>query len=80
MMQCTKQCVVVIVYIEASRRHLHIVALAVYCATLHRQIIVAKRKTMLVSTPSVRSPPLLAATRIDFACNGLAVDLTLSNT
>ena len=45
-------------------------ALAVYCATLHMEINVAKTKVMVVSKPSVRSPSSVASV---FTCNGLPV-------
>ena len=45
-------------------------ALAVYCATLHMEINVAKTKVMVVSKHSVRSPPVATV----FTCNGLPVE------
>lgn len=46
--------------------------LAVYCATLYMDNNVAKTKVMMVvSKPSVRLPPPMAAI---FTCNGLAAE------
>ena len=57
----------------SSPEHLQalIDALAVYCATLHMGVNVAKTKVMVVSKPFVRSPPPVASV---FTCNGLPVE------
>ena len=57
----------------SSPEHLHalIDALAIYCVTLHMEINVAKTKVMVVSKPSGRVPPPVAAV---FTCSGLAVE------
>ena len=55
--------------VAGSPEHLQalIDALAVYCATLHMDINVAKTKVMAVSKPSVRQPPPVATV---LTCNG----------
>ena len=59
--------------VASSPEHLQtlIDALAVYRATVHMEINVAKTKVMVVSKPSVRQPPPVATV---FTCNGLTVE------
>ena len=59
--------------VASSPEHLQtlIDALAIYCATLHKEINVAKTKVMMVSKPSVRQRPPVATV---FTCNSLTVE------